>query len=140
MSRRKAFEGDGITVYFEGKRCIHAAECVQGLPAVFDANHRPWINPPNGSADDIAAVIARCPSGALTFERSDGGAPEPTDMQPAITAVKDGPLHLRGMVEVVDQDGQALTLGPRAALCRCGLSKNKPFCDNSHIDAGFTTA
>lgn len=139
MSGRKAYEGDGITVYFEGKRCIHAGECVRGLPTVFDANHRPWINPPAGSADDIAAVVARCPSGALSFERSDGGAPEAPDPTPVVTAVKDGPLHLRGIVEIVGEDGQSLNAGPRAALCRCGHSKNKPFCDNSHIDAGFTT-
>lgn len=138
MAGRKAFEGDGITVFFEGRRCIHAAECVTNLPAVFSADHRPWIKADGAAADAIADVIHRCPSGALTFERTDGGAAEPTDIPSAIRIVKDGPLYVRGMIDVVNAEGETVSAGPRVALCRCGASKNKPFCDLSHKDAGFT--
>lgn len=139
MAGAKAYEGDGITVYFEGRRCIHAGRCVKGLPAVFDPNRRPWINPTEGAADRIAAVVQQCPSGALSYERTDGGAPEPLgEVEPTITLVRDGPMYVRGMIDLKNTAGETLTAGPRVALCRCGLSKNKPFCDNSHIDGGFT--
>lgn len=42
-SKRREYQGDGITVSYELKRCIHAAECVRGLPAVFNLGKRPWI-------------------------------------------------------------------------------------------------
>lgn len=136
----KKYEGDGIIIHFEARRCIHAAECVHGLPGVFDANARPWITPAGGSAEEIASVVERCPSGALSYERMDGGPPESTPAEKSIRVVADGPLYVRGALEVCDADGRAIQAGPRVALCRCGASKNKPFCDNSHIEAGFQDA
>lgn len=133
----RAYEGDGVTIHFDARRCIHAAECVHGLPAVFDADSRPWITPAGASVEEIVSVVERCPSGALTYVRSDGGPPEAVPSDPRIGMVKDGPLHVRGSLDLCDAEGRALDSGPRVALCRCGASKNKPFCDNSHIEAGF---
>ena len=65
-----------IDVTYDVKRCIHAAECVRGLPAVFDTKKRPWVQPDKANADTVAEVILRCPSGALHYERKDGGAAE----------------------------------------------------------------
>lgn len=65
--RRYAREGAAVT--FEAAKCQHAAECVRGLPTVFDTKARPWIQPEHGTIDELAAVIARCPSGALQLER-----------------------------------------------------------------------
>ena len=76
MARTKSYEGEGIVINFELRRCIHAAKCVGGLPAVFDANRRPWIEAGNASADEIVRVVEQCPSGALTYERTDGGPAE----------------------------------------------------------------
>jgi uncharacterized Fe-S cluster protein YjdI len=67
---------EAIDIAYDARRCIHAAECVNGLPAVFDAARRPWILPTGASPDAIAAVIAKCSTGALHFTRLDGGAPE----------------------------------------------------------------
>jgi CDGSH-type Zn-finger protein len=89
---------------------MHAAECLRGLPAVFGNRRRPWIIVGNGSPGEIGEVIQRCPTGALHFRRLDGGPQEP----------------------VVRQD-------TRVALCRCGASANKPFCDGSHRRVGFQT-
>lgn len=136
----RAYERDGITIHFEARRCIHAAECVQGLPTVFDADARPWITPAGGSVEEIAAVVERCPSGALTYVRSDGGPQEAVPAERSIRVVRDGPLHVRGALELGAADGAPIRCGPRAALCRCGASKNKPFCDNSHLESGFTDA
>ena len=136
----RAYEAEGIVVRFDLKRCIHAEECVHGLPMVFDAKRRPWIDPSQAGAAEVAAVVEQCPSGALTYERKDGGAAEVVIDPPEITAVRDGPLYVRGRHTLCDHEGQTVDGGPRVALCRCGHSKNKPYCDNSHIEAGFTDA
>ena len=70
------YTSEAIDVSYDARRCIHAAECIRGLPAVFDTDRRPWILPTGASADAIAAVIENCPSGALHYTRRDGGARE----------------------------------------------------------------
>ena len=141
MGRTKSYDGEGITVRFEARRCIHAAKCVGHLPGVFNVDKRPWIDARGASVDEIVRVVEMCPSGALTYERSDGGPPEAIpDGPPRVATAADGPLYVRGAIEVVDHEGRAITVGPRVALCRCGASKNKPYCDNSHVEAGFTAA
>ncbi|MYX15646.1 hypothetical protein GTY67_20020 [Streptomyces sp. SID8374] len=69
---RRSYEGRAITVTFEAARCRHAAECVRGLPEVFDTARRPWIRPDAADAGQVAEVVRRCPSGALRYERADG--------------------------------------------------------------------
>lgn len=141
MGRTKSYEGDGIAVLFEARRCIHAGECVSHLPGVFNPDSRPWIDAGGAAADDIARVVEQCPSGALTYERTDGRAGEAIPSgAPVVVTVVDGPLYVRGAIEVVDFEGRVVTGGPRVALCRCGASKNKPYCDNSHTEAGFSDA
>jgi uncharacterized Fe-S cluster protein YjdI len=73
----RAYANDRIEVTWEPAFCIHAAECLRGLPAVFDNQRRPWIIVDNGSPGDIGEVIQRCPTGALHFRRLDGGPQEP---------------------------------------------------------------
>lgn len=65
---RKSYVGADVTVSFDPEVCEHAAECVRGLPAVFDTQQRPWIQPDNAPADEVVAQVARCPSGALRIE------------------------------------------------------------------------
>jgi uncharacterized Fe-S cluster protein YjdI/CDGSH-type Zn-finger protein len=134
------YANDAIDITYDVERCIHAAECVRGLPAVFDTNRRPWILPDGVSADAIAAVIDRCPSGALHYTRRDGGRAEVPPEQTTITPVPGGPLYLRGLIQLRAADGSLLVEDTRLALCRCGQSENKPFCDNSHIGTGFDEA
>ncbi|MEQ9399623.1 MAG: (4Fe-4S)-binding protein [Longimicrobiales bacterium] len=136
MSKAREYEGDGIVVSYELRRCIHAAKCVHGLPEVFDPDRRPWIDPSGSDADRIAAVVERCPTGALTYRRTDGGPAEEAPA-PYIRTAPDGPVYVQGSIELRDADGQVYWTGTRAALCRCGASKNKPFCDNTHLDIGF---
>ncbi|PZG20464.1 hypothetical protein C1I95_09440 [Micromonospora craterilacus] len=76
-SAKKAYEGQSITVTFEARRCLHAAECVRGLPEVFDTGQRPWIRPDGAEPERLAEVVRRCPSGALQYELVDGGAETP---------------------------------------------------------------
>ena len=131
------YDGEDITVSYDVKRCIHARECVRGLPAVFDPDEHPWIDPDEADADDLAEVITLCPTGALHFERKDGGREETTPDENVIEVVADGPLYARGDVEIVDEDGETLLTDTRVAFCRCGASGNKPLCDNSHLGIEF---
>jgi CDGSH-type Zn-finger protein/uncharacterized Fe-S cluster protein YjdI len=127
----KTYSSDTIDVTFVAPRCLHAEECIRGLPVVFDKQQRPWIQPWQAPADAIAAVIARCPSGALHFTRKDGGAEEAIPDTNQLTVSANGPLYGRANATV---KGQPET---RFALCRCGASANKPFCDNSHRATNF---
>lgn len=131
----RTYSSDDIDVTWSLKRCIHAAECVQGAPAVFDVNKRPWIQPDHADADTLAAVIERCPTGALHYTRKDGGPGEPTPDANHITIDADGPLYVKGDLTLSLPGDEGTLADTRIALCRCGASKNKPFCDNTHKDA-----
>jgi uncharacterized Fe-S cluster protein YjdI/CDGSH-type Zn-finger protein len=133
----REYASSDIAVSFEAERCIHSGMCLRGLPEVFDTARRPWILPQAASADAIAAVITRCPSGALRYRRLDGGPEETPDAEASAVAVRDGPLYVRGDIELREPEGNVVARVNRAALCRCGQSEHKPFCDNSHGRVGF---
>jgi uncharacterized Fe-S cluster protein YjdI len=130
------YEGKGIVVHWEPKLCIHAANCIRGLPGVFDPNARPWVTVDAAGADDIGAAIRTCPTGALRYERTDGPAQELPDVPTTVQPLRNGPLLVRGDIRVVAVDGN-VRAATRVVLCRCGSSQNKPYCDLSHLVAGF---
>lgn len=125
----KTYTGENIEIGFEMKRCIHARNCFLKLPQVFDPSRRPWVNPDAASAEEIAAMIRTCPSGALTFKKTDANEQAPGINRAQV--IENGPNALHGHLTVT---GEEMT---RATLCRCGQTKNPPFCDYSHVDAGF---
>jgi len=125
--------GKTTTITFDGKKCIHARYCVLTLPDVFQAGVKgQWIYPDNASAEDVAHLAKICPSGAIEFERNDGGENEANPMVNTARILENGPIAMNSELSV---DGE--TVGTRAALCRCGQTRNKPFCDGSHAKAGF---
>jgi CDGSH-type Zn-finger protein/uncharacterized Fe-S cluster protein YjdI len=137
------YSGEEIEVSYDVNRCIHVRECVRGLPEVFDPDERPWIDPDDAPAEAVASVVTQCPTGALHFERTEDGEDEPVPEGNTITVATDGPLYLRGDIELTTPDEETLLEDTRVALCRCGLSANKPLCDNSHreeFEAGGTVA
>jgi uncharacterized Fe-S cluster protein YjdI/CDGSH-type Zn-finger protein len=136
---RRTYRGTDIEVTFDAGLCIHATECVRGLSDVFDRDQLPWIRPDNAMAEQVSLVVERCPTGALTYRRLDGQTDERTRPVTVVTPVEDGPLAVRGDLVVRRADGRLERL-PRAALCRCGHSGNKPFCDGSHLAARFEAA
>lgn len=131
------YASDKIDISFDPDRCIHARECVRGLPAVFDIGRRPWILPTAASCDEIAAIVTKCPSGALHYTRGDGGEAETPSGEGTIALIPNGPLYVRGCVQLRSSDDRVILEDTRVALCRCGQSSKKPFCDNSHRGAGF---
>ena len=126
----KNYTGEHITIAFDARRCIHARNCILKLPHVFDPDRKPWIDPDKASAEDIIAVIRTCPSGALTYHR-EGAPDEPAPGVNRMTIIENGPNAFHGNLVVA---GEAMT---RATICRCGATKNPPFCNNAHIDCGF---
>jgi CDGSH-type Zn-finger protein/uncharacterized Fe-S cluster protein YjdI len=133
----REYPGAAITVRYDAARCIHVQECVRGLPAVFDSGRRPWVDPDAAAADRVAEVVLRCPTGALTFERRDGGAAEQPPAENRGRLAAGGPLFLRGRIELRTPAGELIAEETRVALCRCGASRRKPYCDGSHEEVGF---
>jgi CDGSH-type Zn-finger protein/uncharacterized Fe-S cluster protein YjdI len=126
--------GDKLVLRFEAKRCIHSRHCVLGAPRVFLANVKgAWLFPDEIDAEGLVHIAQTCPSGAITYQRLDGGPEEPVPEVNELRLRENGPYALRADVDLVGH-GRLL----RATLCRCGASRNKPFCDGSHNAAGFS--
>jgi uncharacterized Fe-S cluster protein YjdI len=135
----KQYAGDGIAVHWEPKLCIYVSNCVRALPRVFDPDARPWVNAEAASADELAAAIESCPTRALSYVRMDGAPQEAPESPTKVQPLPNGPLLVRGDVEVIDAEGNVIRRATRIALCRCGQSSNKPYCDLSHRAVGFKT-
>ena len=135
MTKVHTYPSDDLIVEYDAARCIHVKECVKGLPTVFDPNRRSWVDPRLASAEEVEDVIRRCPTGALHYRRKTGESetPAPTN---EVRTVADGPLYIQGRIDLKQASGET-TPETRVALCRCGASTNKPYCDNSHAEAGF---
>ena len=131
----RTYESDDATVTWDQHRCIHFAACVHGLPTVFDPDRKPWVQPEHAEAGPLLNTVTACPTGALHLRLPDGTDPETVPDRNRVTVAADGPLYVRGDVTVLTPDGEVLLKDTRVALCRCGLSSNKPLCDNSHRDA-----
>jgi uncharacterized Fe-S cluster protein YjdI len=132
----KEYATEEIVVEWEPRLCYHSQNCVRSLPQVFDDSRRPWVKVDAASADEVEDAVARCPSGALRTRRIVAAPPRP--QQPVeLRASAAGPLLVTGGVRILDAEGTLLYEGERAALCRCGGSANKPFCDGTHKKNGF---
>jgi thiamine pyrophosphate-dependent acetolactate synthase large subunit-like protein/CDGSH-type Zn-finger protein len=128
--------GKGVTIHDNRGACAHAGICTDRLASVWRMGKEPWIDPDGAEVDAIIEIIKLCPSGALSYSIGEEEYPQ-QDQQPAIQLAKNGPYQVRGGIEL---EGIAFAEGAsreRYTLCRCGASKNKPFCDGSHWDAGF---
>lgn len=132
------YAGADVDVTWDERLCIHAAECIRRAPAAFDAKRRPWILPDEEAADTVMQAVRACPSGALAAVRTDGGAAEEPDPANSVRVVASGPLNVRGDLRIAGADAGSPGVAMRAALCRCGESEHKPFCDNSHDQCNFT--
>ncbi|MBL0063287.1 MAG: CDGSH iron-sulfur domain-containing protein [bacterium] len=134
MAKLHTYKGKDITVTWDGARCIHAAECIMKLREVFDPREKPWVQPDNSRPELVANVILDCPTGALKYA-SDNVKAELPDGINTVMIRPHGPLYVRGDLKVMLPDGEQAET--RAALCRCGHSQNRPYCDNSHFEAKF---
>ncbi len=139
----------GIVIHWDSETCIHSGVCLRTLPAVFRVRRRPWVDPDGADTDAIEQAVAACPSGALTssrfgpgetppvrtFDQAEHAAGDPEAPGAAPSSVKvlaKGPYLLKGHVEIIDAEGNVARRVEKVALCRCGHSSNKPFCDGTH--------
>jgi CDGSH-type Zn-finger protein/uncharacterized Fe-S cluster protein YjdI len=130
MPEEKHPTPDGVLI-FDGKKCIHSRNCVLTRPDVFVPNvDGEWIHPENATAGELTALAEGCPSGAIQFEANESSA------EPLVNTVhirENGPYAVRAAITLNEQNA-----GHRLTLCRCGASKNKPYCDGSHTEINFT--
>ena len=130
------FPGYEIEVQWDRRLCIHIGECGNAEGELFEAGREPWCLPDSCAKGDVREIIERCPSGALTYRAKDG-VPEAAPAENTLMVVYNGPLYARGNLDIEGAPQDMPGVCFRAALCRCGQSNNKPFCDNSHLKAGF---
>jgi CDGSH-type Zn-finger protein len=132
----QSYQANRITIHDNRSICAHAGHCTDGLASVFKYKSEPWIDPAAGAVEEIIQTIRRCPSGALSYTLDDiRGGDQPRE--PSITLTKDGPYAVTGSVQLLDQSWAQSASTGHYTLCRCGGSKNKPFCDGAHWNIGF---
>ncbi len=132
---KKEYKKEELVITWSAHRCIHAEKCWRGLPEVFQYGKKPWINTDGASIDRIMNQIDQCPSGALAYINNSSNEAK-TASKNKISVAKNGPLLIKGSFEI-EQNGKVIQEAGNAALCRCGASKQKPYCDLSHKDLAF---
>ena len=136
----KKYTNGEITVVWKPDLCIHATNCFTELPKVFIPYERPWIRMNAATTDKIIATVNSCPTDALTFyynENDSDGKKKEEKPSAEISIVKNGPFLVKGSFKIVDVDGNEIVTESTASLCRCGKTKNRPFCDGSHLQCDF---
>ena len=131
------FKGKEITILDNRGVCSADGACVRESPEVFQKDKKPmWIFPDSGSVRKTIETIEKCPSGSLSYKI---GIQRIQDLnrEPAIKIAKNGPLEFVGWIQLIDDQESRPESSEHYTLCRCGASKNKPFCDNSHKKIEF---
>jgi uncharacterized Fe-S cluster protein YjdI len=143
--RSRSYTNDEITVFWRPGLCIHSANCLVGLPGVFDSLERPWVNIRGAASAEIMKTVDTCPSRALLYLKNASPATasprkkkKKTPKFARIEILRDGPAIISGNFTLLDPDKKKIPLKTeKAALCRCGASLRKPLCDGSHLKIGF---
>ncbi len=136
LNKRDDYGTKQITIHDNRGICAHAGYCTDNLGSVFKLDEEPWIDPDGATVKDIIRTISKCPSGALSYT-VDNVEHRDQDREPMVTVTKDGPYAITGDIELVDQPLGEGASTEHYTLCRCGGSKNKPFCDGTHWHIGF---
>lgn len=134
--KRQSYVGEQITIHDNRGICSHAGYCTDNLKSVFKLGEEPWIDPDGAKAREIIDTIRQCPSGALSYSL-DNVEHRDQDRPPRVTVTRNGPYFVTGGIELIGQEMADGASSEHYTLCRCGASKNKPFCDGSHWHIGF---
>ncbi len=142
----REYSNGEITIVWKPAKCIHVKYCWKELLDVFDPNKRPWVNAYGATTERIIQQIERCPSEALSYfynEKEGKVAGKAQDTKPVgcleveIEVTPDGPLIATGNLAIKGKDGKIEHTDGKTAFCRCGATKNSPYCDGSHIEIKF---
>jgi uncharacterized Fe-S cluster protein YjdI len=142
----REYSNGEITVFWKPDACIHVTICFMKLRKVFDPTQRPWVNMQGASTQEIIDIVDKCPTDALTWKwNKDLTAIEKEDLEkkpvgeemvPApvteITLIENGPALIKGKFRVSKSSGEIIPTSRQIAICRCGSSRNKPFCVGTH--------
>lgn len=141
---RDTYPGERITVFDNRGICQHAGFCTDNLAAVFRLHQEPFVDPDGATTEAIIEAVRACPSGALSFALDGVEQRDEVDQkrEPTITVSKDGPYRITGGIPLFDEEGNEAQRAEGSsrehyALCRCGKSKNKPFCSGMHWYVNF---
>jgi uncharacterized Fe-S cluster protein YjdI len=141
---KKEYSNGVVTVVYEADLCIHSEVCFKGLPDVFQPGTQPWVKAEGATTEEIIKQIQKCPSRALSFymngpvsEDGDKGPIKAIETGHKVEVLKDGPIMMEGPITLIGSNGRREVVGSACYFCRCGASKNKPFCDGSHKEIGF---
>jgi len=136
----KYYTNGEVTIVWKPNLCTHVTYCYIELPEVFEPSERPWINPFGATTERILKQVNRCPSGALTYfhniqqEKQNNMDNEQQNPQTCIEIIENGPAIVTGKCIITDKKtGKVSETKNVFALCRCGKTKNRPFCDGSHV-------
>jgi CDGSH-type Zn-finger protein len=138
MGEWQDYVGDHITIHDNRRLCAHVGECTHGLANVWRMGEKPWIDPNGADVEAIIAVIKKCPSGALSYSIDGKHVEESVESDDSVLVSTNGPYHVTGPIALNEPSRNTSELPSRYSLCRCGASKNKPFCDGSHWDIKFS--
>jgi uncharacterized Fe-S cluster protein YjdI len=137
MSKTKEYSNGEVTIVWKPDACIHSGICVKGLAEVFQPKEKPWIKIDAASTDALVKQVKACPSGALSYYMNGEDNKTSETLDTKVEVLADGPLLVYGTLKVTHKDGSQETKNRTTAFCRCGASKNKPYCDGAHVDMGF---
>ncbi|TXH79249.1 MAG: hypothetical protein E6Q85_00410 [Thiothrix sp.] len=135
----KEYSNGEVTIVWEPAKCIHSALCFRSLPAVFNPQARPWVNVQAASTERLVEQVKSCPSGALSYKMNTANAAAAASVTEVVRVkvTPNGPLLVQGTIELETPQGDKVQRSTTTALCRCGASANKPYCDGSHSKIGF---
>ena len=137
MGKIKEYTNGETTIVWEAEKCIHSAICAKGLPQVFQPRERPWIKIDAAKTDAIIDTVKKCPSGALSFYMNSERDKTAEVLETKVEVLENGPLLVYGTLHVTHKDGSKEIKNKTTAFCRCGASKNKPYCDGTHVKDDF---
>jgi len=135
-NKRDNYTGKQITIHDNRGICAHAGHCTNQLSEVFKLGEKPWIDPDGAAVSSIIKTINECPSGALSYTVNNIEYRD-QDRDPSVMVTKDGPYAITGGIELIEPAQAEDVSTEHYTLCRCGASKNKPFCDGTHWSVGF---
>jgi CDGSH-type Zn-finger protein len=138
-NRRMSYVGKRITIHDNRSICAHVGFCTSHLKTVFRIGQKPWIDPDGASVEEIIETVNKCPSGALSYSIDDIEYKD-QDREPLVKVINNGPYAVTGGIELVGVMFSEGASKEHYTLCRCGASKNKPFCDGTHWRLGFRDA
>ncbi|MFW5877591.1 MAG: CDGSH iron-sulfur domain-containing protein [bacterium] len=161
-SNDRQYTNGEITVFWKPARCIHATTCFRELLDVYNPRKRPWVNMNGASTEKIIEVTDKCPTQAIYWKfnkdltetekagnyKGQGAEEEVNpetlhedngkkEAEASLTIMPNGPVLIEGDFKVIDSDGKEVKTMVMTSFCRCGHSKNQPFCDGTHRVVGF---